>query len=308
MFASKYYNSKNCTPEDQPASNPCRGTSTTERDGPEIEYVAGVIDGDGNFDLRRPPDGGDGKRKLARIRITLANRDVRILERVKRILKCGKIRTRGKLSTYSVSTKAELERVVRSLNGRIRLKIVGFIESCEYFDVRYIEANYVIPPNSPYLSGLIDTDGSVIFSYSRNVIQLMIEFKQNEHTEKLNLDYAIPGFEPRVYKFNKTNQTRNKVFYSIRFAFDRADKMIYLYNFVMASRLYSDFKFYRLTQIKSFMEIRGFKNSQKGSAEHKVYSKWVYNFVSHLNPTYTKLTYLSELSIAEHISKGHDTV
>ena len=56
-------------------------------------------------------------------------------------------------------------------------------------------------------------------------------------------------------------------------------------------------EFYRFTQIKRFLEIRHFKNSEKGSPEHKAYSKWVINFVSHLNPVYTKLNYLPELSL-----------
>lgn len=288
------YDSKNYGLDSQSASNSSRGTSTTLREGSYIEYAAGVIDGDGNFDVRCS---SDGKRRLKSIRIKLANRDIRILSTVKNILKCGKIRTNKSLSTYQISTKSELERVVKLLNGHIRLKVPGFIEACEYFEIPYIPANYVLSPNTPYLSGLIDTDGSISFVYSQNVINLRIELKQNEYSEKLNLDGVIPGFEPRVYKFHKRNQTRNKIFYSIRFDFTEVSKMIYLYNFSMTSRLYSDFKFYRFTQIKRFLEIRHFKNSEKGSPEHKAYSKWVINFVSHLNPIYTKLTYLSELSL-----------
>ena len=90
-----------------------------------------------------------------------------------------------------ISTKSELERVVKLLNGHIRLKVPGFIEACEYFEIPYIPANYVLSPNTPYLSGLIDTDGSISFVYSQNVINLRIELKQNEYSEKLNLDGYI---------------------------------------------------------------------------------------------------------------------
>lgn len=289
------YDSKNYELDSQSASNSSRGTSTTLRGGSYVEYAAGVIDGAGNFDVRRS---SDGKKRLQSIKIKLANRDIRILSTVKNILKCGKIRTNASLSTYQISAESELERVVKLLNGHIRLKVLGFVEACEYFDIPYSSANYVLSPNTPYLSGLIDTEGSISFVYHQNVINLRIELKQNEYSEKLNLDKAIPSFEPRVYKFHKRNQTKNKIFYSIRFDFTRVDKMIYLYNFSMSSRLYSDFKFYRFTQIKRFLEIRHFKNSKKGSPEHKAYSKWVINFVSHLNPIYTKLTYLPELSLS----------
>lgn len=288
------YDSKNYELDSQSASNSSRGTSTTLREGSYIEYAAGVIDGDGNFDVRGL---SNGKKRLQSIKIKLANRDIRILSMVKNILKCGKIRTNKSLSTYQISSKPELKRVVKLLNGHIRLKVPGFIEACEYFEIPYISANYVLLPNTPYLSGLIDTDGSINFVYAQNVINLRIELKQNKYSEKLNLDGVIPGFKPRVYKFHKRNQTKNKIFYSIIFDFTKADKMIYLYNFSMASRLYSDFKFYRFTQIKRFLEIRHFKKSEKGSPEHKAYSKWVINFVAHLNPVYIKLTYLSELSL-----------
>ena len=46
------YDSKNYELDSQSASNSSRGTSTTLREGSYIEYAAGVIDGDGNFDVR----------------------------------------------------------------------------------------------------------------------------------------------------------------------------------------------------------------------------------------------------------------
>ena len=55
--------------------------------------------------------------------------------------------------------------------------------------------------------------------------------------------------------------------------------------------------FYRFCQIKSFLLIRHFKIAKKGSDEHKVYSKWVINFISNLNPDYTKVTYFNDLSL-----------
>jgi len=51
------YNSKNYELDSQSASNSFRGTSTTLRGGSYIEYAAGVIDGDGNFDIRRSSNG-----------------------------------------------------------------------------------------------------------------------------------------------------------------------------------------------------------------------------------------------------------
>ena len=288
----KEYNSENYLFEGQSEDNLFLGTSETLCPK-SLEYVAGVIDGNGNFDVRVLLN---GKRKLLDIRIGLINRDLRVLVRVKSILKCGQIKTDKNRSTYRITKKSELERVVGLLNGHIRLKVIKFMEACEYLRVPYVMACYVISENSPYFSGLIDTSGCISFNYSKNCIVLSLEFKQNSYSEKLNLDNAVPGFQPKVYKI-KRNQTKDKIFYSALFEFGMASKMINLYDFVMKSRVYSDFKFYRFTQIKSFLQVRHFQKFSKKSSEHIAYSKWVLNFISYLNPNYNKVVYISELSL-----------
>ena len=68
-------------------------------------------------------------------------------------------------------------RVVRLLNGHIRLKTVNFKEACQLFGIEYIEANYTIENNSKYLCGLIDTDGFYWLQYQKNNICLSLELK-----------------------------------------------------------------------------------------------------------------------------------
>jgi len=296
-------NSKNGLVLDQSAGNlkgtseTIRGASSVKRDivlDKDLDYVAGVLDGDGNFDVRTS---AKGLRVLKAIRLSMSSRDTRVLSQVKKILGCGSIRAHVRLPTYYISTKVEMRRVVELLNGRIRLKTDNFAESCKYFGIEFKEANYVIPENSTYLTGLIDTDGSVLYNFQRNVVCLELEFKQTIRSERLDFSGTIPGVTPKVLKLIKRNQTKDKIFYSIRFVFcPSVDCMIHIYNFAMKSRNYSDFKFYRLTQIKSFLEVRCFKNAIKGSDEHKIYSKWVLNFVSHLNPN-PNISYLNELTL-----------
>jgi hypothetical protein len=43
----------------------------------------------------------------------------------------------------------------------------------------------------------------------------------------------------------------------------------------MKNRLYSDFKFYRISKIKYFLEIRDFKNYPKDTLEFKKYSDFI---------------------------------
>jgi len=74
----------------QPAEN-CKGFSETIRQLSNLnndeqslffKWLAGVIDGDGNFDIRKL----ESKLVLTQIRIKLHNRDIRILTRIQNTL------------------------------------------------------------------------------------------------------------------------------------------------------------------------------------------------------------------------------
>ena len=59
--------------------------------------------------------------------------------------------------------------------------------------------------------------------------------------------------------------------------------------YFMKNRLYSDFKFYRVSQIKNFIEIR---NSEFDSVEFNIYSDFVLNWIQYINPLWTKVPLL----------------
>jgi hypothetical protein len=157
--------------------------------------------------------------------------------------------------------------LINKLNGLIRLKVEGFKKSCEYLDVKYIEANYNIEPYDPYLAGLVDTDGSIVFNYTGNRIECNLEFENNKYSSKLNLDNVIPYYKPSVALRKSHN--------SITFKYQTVKGMVFLYDYFMRNRLYSDFKFYRVSKIKSFIEIRDYKNEYKESIEFKIYSDFM---------------------------------
>jgi len=64
--------------------------------------------------------------------------------------------------------------LINNLNGLIRLKVEGFKKSCEIIGVEYREANYNIEAYDPYLAGLVDTDGSIVYNYTGNRIECNI--------------------------------------------------------------------------------------------------------------------------------------
>jgi hypothetical protein len=176
-----------------------------------------------------------------------------------------------------VSTKETMKYVLEHLNGLIRLKVPSFKEACLLHNIDYIEADYNIKLYDPYYAGLIDTDGSIVFNYAGNRIECNLELEYNEYSSKLNFDNTLLNTKPAVVKRKRSSDIKEREFSSIAFKFQNVNNMLFIYDYFMKNRLYSDMKFYRVSKIKPFMEIRGYKTSTKGTAEHKIYSDFVLN-------------------------------
>ena len=279
----------------QSAEN-CKGFSETICQLPEIDsnkfwnWFAGIIDGDGNFDIRTEPI--SKKKYLKQIRIKLHNRDIRILTRIQNYLHLGRIRS-DKNKPYSIfifSDKEDMIYLLNKLNGLIRLKVPNFKEACHIYNIIYKEANYNIELYDPYYSGLIDTDGSIVYNYSGNRIECNLEFKYNEYTSKLNFNNTIKNSKPFIIIRKKASKKEGKKnFTSIAFKFQNVNDMLFIYDYFMKNRLYSDMKFYRVSKIKSFIEIRKYKTSTRNSLEHKIYSNFVIDFIKYENPLWYKV-------------------
>jgi hypothetical protein len=175
--------------------------------------------------------------------------------------------------------------ILEHINGLIRLKVPGFKEACALYNLDYIEADYNIKLYDPYYAGLIDTDGSIVFNYAGNRIECNLEFEYNEYSSKLNFDNTLLNSKPTIIKRKRSNSlsqrdqraSLEKEFSSITFKFQNVNNMLFIYDYFMHNRLYSDIKFYRVSKIKPFIEIRGYKTSPKGSIEHKIYSDFMIN-------------------------------
>jgi hypothetical protein len=257
-------------------------------------WLAGIIDGDGNFDMIK-----DRNQNLAlkKIRIKLHNRDIRILTRIQNSLHTGRIvSVKSKpYSMYIVSTKKEMILIINIINGLIRLKVDSFKKACKYFNIQYIESNYTLKPLDPYFAGLIDTDGSIVFNFSSNRIECNLELKYNTYSEKLNLDYVIPNCKPSILLRNKKNNTPGRIFKSIAFKYQTVSGMIHLYSYFIENRLYSDFKFYRVIKIKKFLEIREYIKYAKNSLEYKTYCSFILKWIKYKNPSWIKVPFVKKL-------------
>ena len=255
------------------------------------KWLAGIIDGDGNFDIRK-------NNKLKAIRIKLHNRDIRILVRIQNYLHIGRIKSDKKkpYSTFIISTQKEMSLFVALINGHIRIKIPSFKKACSYLNIQFIEPNYIIEPFDSYFAGLIDSDGTVVFNFSANRIECNIEFKNNRYSQLLCLDNVIPNYVPKVYLRHKKNQTPGRIFKSITFRFQTVQGMIHLYHYFLVNRLYCDFKFYRIMKIKYFIEIRHYANYPFNSLEYQIYSNFLLDFIQYRNPLWTKVHFINKLN------------
>ena len=265
------------------------------------KWLAGILDGDGNFDIRKCAY--TGKHKLKTIRIKLHKRDIRILTRIQNILHFGKIRIDKKKPyvIYNISKQIEMIHVINNINGLIRIKVDSFEKACIFFDITPIKANYILEKGDPYFSGLVDTDGSIVFNYGSNRIECNIELKYNKYTQQLNFDNVIPYTKPYVFLRKNKNQTPGKSFKSIAFKYQTVNGMVPVYNYFIKNRLYSDFKFYRVTNIKKFIQIRAYAKYPYNSDEFKVYSFFVLKWIQYQNPNWTKILFLDKLNISNNI-------
>ena len=281
----------------QSAEN-CKGFSETIR---QISYfnqedlffnwLAGIIDGDGNFDIRNI----NSKLVLKAIRIKLHNRDVRILTRIQDKLHIGRIRADKNKphSLWIISKKEEMSFLVNKLNGLIRLKVEGFKKACDFLDINYIEANYTLLPFDPYFSGLVDTDGTIVYNFNSNRIECNLEFKLNSLSQKLDFSNVIPNYKPTILL--RKHKLSNKVFNSIAFKYQTVKGMVFLYDYFMKNRLYSDFKFYRVSKIKQFIIIRDYQKEPKDSIEFKIYSDFMLDWIQYKNPLWQRVPFVKKI-------------
>ena len=259
-------------------------------------WFAGVLDGDGNFDIRKVSPKSNNK-IFKQIRIKLHNRDIRILNRIHNYLHIGRILSikNKPYSIFVISKKEDMKYIISKINGLIRLKVPNFKEACYWYNIEYIEPNYTIDKYDPYYSGLIDTDGSIVFNYSGNRIECNLEFKYDEYSKKLNFNNTIPNSKPYIIIRDKSStKVSGKIFKSIAFKFQNVNNMLFIYDYFMRNRLYSDMKFYRVTKIKPFIEIRKYKTSPLNSKFHNTYSDFIIDLVKYENPLWQKIPYIQK--------------
>lgn len=246
-------------------------------------WLAGIVDGDGNFDFRGTV--------LKAIRIKIHVRDVRILKHIQSTLHIGRIKhIKSKpYVMYIVSSKPHMSLFVLTINGHIRVKVPRFEKACVSLGLEATPAG-VCAENDAYFAGLVDSDGWVVYNYPQNCITVGVEVNMSCHVEKLNFDNVICGAKPNcVCRKTASGKT------SLRFVYQSVATMGYVLDYFLKQRLYSDLKFYRVTQIKRFLQIRHYQSYAQGSIEHRIYSSFMINFIAYKNPQWAKVPFVAKL-------------
>lgn len=172
------------------------------------EWLAGLIDGDGYFNL--------SKQGSARFQITIDIRDERILKIIKNKYG-GSIRKIANANAlrYQLSHKKGLIKLINDINGNIRnpSRMLQMNKLC----IKYgIELLYPKPLtfNNGWLSGIIDSDGSVYINIKSGQIFISITQKNKYILEPLIKIYSgrIDILSPKIEAFKYIVYRKSELF------------------------------------------------------------------------------------------------
>ncbi len=255
------------------------------------EWFAGVTDGDGCFYRSK-------KENSISYEITVAIPDSRIVYEIKNKLKAGSVHLRSNSQSirYRVKAKEVIQDIVNRLNGKLhnRTRLAQFKEVCNILNIHPIQPTALIDPNSAYLAGLIDSDGTFTINVGKstakdsqvsgvqgrtlrlanskgsNQLRLRITSKSNENLTILQESYKM-GVIYRENK-NKENRCPNEKFHWTITDFNSFKNLYeYLKLFPLKStkmhRMRLVFIYFKYKQLKYPLE-------PSGTLEFKLWSKF----------------------------------
>ena len=138
-----------------------------------FEWLAGVIDGDGYFNL--------SKKGTARLQIIMDIRDIKALYEIKHKLG-GSIRTIANANAlrYQLSHKKGLVILLNYVNGLIRnpIRLLQMNKLCLKYGMKLLYPK-PLTYNNGWLSGFIDSDGSISLNEQNGQVFISISQKNN---------------------------------------------------------------------------------------------------------------------------------
>lgn len=207
-------------------------------DNPFNEWLSGLIDGDGYFILT--------KKGYASCEITMDIRDKKALYEIKQKFG-GSIKTVANANAlrYKLRHKKGLISLINNINGNIRnpIRLLQMNKLCVKYGIELKYSN-ILTFNNGWLSGFIDSDGSIYYNEKSGQVYLSITQKNKYLLEPLIKLYGgrIDIFSPKVEAFKYIIYRKSELFYLI-------DK--YFLNYPLKTE-----KMKRLNLIKQFYSVR----------------------------------------------------
>ena len=210
---------------------------------PFNEWLAGIIDGDGNFKL--------SKKGTARLNITMDIKDKSVLYEIKH--KFGgsiyKIASANALR-YQLSHKKGLINLINAVNGNIRnpKRMLQMNKLCNKYNINLIFPKPLTYYNG-WLAGIIDSDGSIHMNIESGQIFISITQKDKYILEPLIKLYSgnIRTINPKIEAFRYDIYRKLEIFNLIDNYFNK---------YPLRSS-----KSNKLNLIKQFYLLRSFRNS-----------------------------------------------
>jgi hypothetical protein len=157
------------------------------------EWLAGLIDGDGCFQL--------SKKGYASLEITMDIRDKHCLYQIKQRFG-GSVKMKSGINflRYRLHHKKGLLDLIQSINGLIRnpTRLIQLKKICDKYNMNLIFAD-PLSYNNGWLSGMIDADGSIYLNLQSD--QLFISIGQKN---KLILDPLVSIYGGSIYMQKQT--------------------------------------------------------------------------------------------------------
>lgn len=221
------------------------------------EWLAGLVDGDGYFSS---PKNGYNK-----FEITMDARDKKVLDLIK--LKYGgsvKQISNGHAFKYKLRNKTRLIQLIKDINGLIRnpTRLLQINKLCIKFNINLKCSPNNLTFDNGWLSGFIDSDGSIYYKESSGQVFISISQKNKYLLEPLIDIYGgrveISG--PKIESFKYVIYRKNQLFYLIDNYFSKYPLMTKKMN--------------RINLIKQFYLVRLNKNEEGGAGAEKL-NEWV---------------------------------
>ena len=156
------------------------------------QWIAGVIDGDGNFHI--------SKKGYVELSVVMEARDIACLYKLKqRYGGSVKATSHARAIRFRLHHMAGIQQVIKDVNGLIQnpVRYLQLKKVCIIYNIDVLPS-VQLDYNSAYLSGLFDTDGSVYFNKKSMQVFITVTQKGREL-----LDILVPVYGGVVRSSNK---------------------------------------------------------------------------------------------------------